>query len=57
MVFAYQSAQEKFHSNSYEVNVCRFSAEMQNSEKGERLNVHSLNVDTLLLHFESKQNK
>lgn len=57
MVFAYLSVQENLHSNSYEVNVCRISTKMQSSEKGETLNVNSLNVNALLLYFESKQNK
>lgn len=30
---------------------------MQNSEKGERLNVNSLSVNALLLYFESKQTR
>lgn len=57
MVFAYLSVQENLHSYSYEVNVCRISTKMQSSEKGETLNVNSLNVNALLLYFESKQNK
>lgn len=39
MVFVYLSVQENLHCNSYEVNVIRISARMQNSEKGETLNV------------------
>lgn len=54
VVFVYVSVQENHHSNSYEVNVIRISAKMQNSAKGETLKVSSLKVHTLLLYFETK---
>lgn len=55
MVFAYLSVQENLHSKSYEVNVCSINTKMKNSEKGERLNVNSLNVNVLHILTHSLQ--
>lgn len=56
MIFAYLSVQDNLHSNIYEVNICKISAKMQNSGKGGKLTMNSLNMNALLLYFETKQN-